>query len=313
MTNVQRPMSKSCMAAGKRIGQWSMVIGHWSLAIATCSPVLAESPQLLRYKFRPNEIVRFEVEHKVTIDMKKGEAEETARHATVENKHFRVVSVDANGAAIIEPVIDRVRMTARFGGHPEITWDSNSDKQPPPPLKGVGATIGRATARMKFSCRGELISSVPVLPARLQARVAAGTGPATPENDASKNFLVVFPEQPVGVGDEWSDTDLEVSLKVTPSLSRKFRILRRYRLESLEDGRATISLRSAPLQPVSEPQLRAQLIQRLPAGTIVFDLERGLIVHRRLTIDEKVVGFAEADSRLHVKSVRTERLRGNVE
>lgn len=260
----------------------------------------------LRYKFVPNQTVHAEVVHKTTISVQKGSASETTAHESRSNRHFRVVAVDGRGAAILEPVVDRVRMTVRFGGHPAITYDSDSGDPPPRQFRGVDTTIGKPLVQMKIAANGALLETLRLGSGQRRASDTADEA-STPDNDPSQNFLVVFPDKPVRVGESWSDRGLKARLEVAPKLRQDFEILRRYELVAVEGHLATISLKTVPLRAVREPELQAQLVQYLLSGTITFDLERGQIVARKLTVDDQVVGFSGSESLLHVKSERTEK------
>lgn len=265
---------------------------------------------LLRYKFRPNQRVDFEVKHESTIRLVKSVKRSTTFNASTSRKHFTVVSVDQQGNAILVPTIDWVTMSLQFDDDPKKTYDSRSKAKADRRFAGVAKTIGKALVQLKVAANGKLIKAVPMIPQQVQRAVVKNAGPPRRPDDASKNFLVVFPVKAVRVGESWTDQSLTVHLQVgtAPRVWQKFTILRRYDLVSVKDGRATLELSMAPKKPVHDPQLRAQLVQRLISGTIVLDLERGLIVSRRLKVDEKVLGIAGNQSILHVKSLRTERL-----
>lgn len=266
---------------------------------------------LLRYHFQVNQVVTYEVTHETKIMLTKGEFSTTDRNSSFTRKHFAVISVDENGTAILEPMIDSVKMSAQFGSQPAIEYDSQKNNKPPRGFAGVAKTIGKPLVRLKFSANGELIAAIPLLSRKVQSRVVKNNGPAKPSNDPNKNFLIVFPKKPVQVGESWSDRKLSATLRVMQGrlpLYREYPILRTYKLDSVKGNLATISLTSASLKPISDPKLEAQIIQRLPSGTIVFDLKRGLIVSRTLKTDRKVIGLISAQSRLHVISNRVEKM-----
>jgi len=265
---------------------------------------------LLRYQFQVNQSVRYRVKSSTVIKMVKGPAKGEARNESVTRKHFTVIAVDKNGNAILEPVIDAVKMSAQYDDRPKTTYDSSSGEDPPKLFAGVAKTVGKPLVRLKVASTGRLIEAVSLISKEDQKKVVKNAGPARPANDPSKNFLVVFPEQPVQVGDSWSNDDLKVSLQVStsPRLWQNFVILRNYRLVSVKGGKATIELSMAPRKPINRAELKVQLVQRLLSGTIVFDIKQGRILSRHLTGDNKVVGFGGARSLLHVKTDRRERI-----
>jgi len=50
------------------------------------------------------------------------------------------------------------------------------------------------------------------------------------------------------------------------------------------------------LTPVTDPRIESQLVQDLTAGTIRFDIERGIVLNKEMKWDAKVVGFSGPQS-----------------
>jgi len=64
-------------------------------------------------------------------------------------------------------------------------------------------------------------------------------------------------------------------------------------LESVSGNLATIRMRTVEIPPVQDPQIRTQLVQRTPEGTITFDIDRGLTRSRDLTCSRTETGIME--------------------
>lgn len=263
---------------------------------------------LLRYRFRAGDKLRYVVTQKAKFETQVGSSKGVDRNSSTTHKHLKVVSVDKNGQAWLEPMIDSVKISRQKGEHKPKSFDSTTGEKPHPIFAGVAEAIGKPLARMRVSTTGKLIAAKAVLPKKVQKKVARNNGPPKPANDASKNFLAVFPEKPIRVGETWVDKDFKVQLNVAPKLWREFGILRKYKLESVADGKATISLVMVPMRPVTQPNLQVQLAGRMLSGEIVFDIVRGEIISRTLKVDNTVYGFADRNSKLHVMNERTEKL-----
>ena len=102
-----------------------------------------------------------------------------------------------------------------------------------------------------------------------------------PTDDASENFLDTLPDHPVHIGDVWKD-DIKVPVSISKDLHQKLILRRYYRLESVDGNVATIHLSTSELSPVADPMIRAQLIQKLPEGKILFDMAKGVVTSRDL-------------------------------
>lgn len=262
-----------------------------------------ETTYVLKYQFEPNQFTHLQVTHKSTITTSFGEAQETTVNESVTSKHFRVVSVDADGTAVLEPVIDHVQMTARFGDREPVLFDSAwSVDKIPARFQGIKKTIGRPAARFRVTAAGRLESV---------KRLQSSGGPddaASPaaQTDPSQNFLVVLPETPVRVGDTWTES-FTTRVKINNEIQREVELLRSYRLKSVKDDVAEITMVTSVIDPIRKPAIRAQLMQRELAGTIRFDMVRGLIVNRDSAVNKTVFDCFGPKSSMRAVSQRIEK------
>lgn len=258
----------------------------------------------LKYQFVANQFTHLNVVHEATITTEYGEARETTFNESITRKHYRVVSVDADGSAVLEPVIDHVQMKAQFGDREPVLFDSNwSDDKIPAKFMDIKKSVGHPTARFRVNHFGRLESV-----SRLQ--VGSQTGPVdadSGDNDPSRNFLVVLPEKPVQIGDTWTDT-FRTKVSINNDIQREVELLRTYRLKSVEGSVAVISMVTSVTDPIRKPAIRAQLIQREPSGTIRFDLDRGLVLERESTVDKTVFECFGPKSSMKAVSRRVEKL-----
>lgn len=242
-----------------------------------------EPKQVFAYKFTPGFYAHFEVRHQMTvISEANGEIEKVTNESN-SRKHFRVVSIDEQGAAVLEPVVDSVFMSAKFGNSDPIVYDSTKDVEAPRQFREVKATIGRPISRVTVTPSGTLqkVSLLEGAPSHL-------TEGAT-KNDPRMNFLVVFPAEPIGVGATWRER-FTAEVVVGQNLKQPVILQRQYDVTSIEGTVATLKVRTSVITPLSNPQVEAQLMQRKPAGTIQFDLSRGLLLSQTTAASEQVVG-----------------------
>jgi hypothetical protein len=262
----------------------------------------------LRYQFKPNDLVYYDEHQRSTKTIKGAGQVDVTTTETWARKHYRVISVDREGAGLLELVIDHVKMQVDFGKKtPLVEFNSQSKDKTPRQFQRVKAMIGTPQVRMRLAANGELKK---VLLLNRGSRRALGqlrVAPETDANDPSHNFLVVFPLESIAVGHTWSD-HISVDVRVSRSLLRPITLLRRYSLTSVQDDLATISISTRILTPIRDPKIRTQLIQRTPSVTAVFDLNRGVIVEKTTTVNKRQVGGITEKSSMHVVSKRTVRL-----
>ncbi|GIX03890.1 MAG: hypothetical protein KatS3mg113_0896 [Planctomycetaceae bacterium] len=261
----------------------------------------SEPRLLLRYKFVPGQFVRYEMRTTMTVLTQHGQAQLKAANETQLWRHYRVISADDAGSAVLEPVVDRVRMSAQTDTLAPVTYDSQLDAEPPRDFAEVARSVGRPFGRFHYSSTGELlkITVLPDAPPHLQA---AGDNP-----DPVWSFLIPLPEEPVGTGAIWRDR-FQVPVIVGEGLQQKVTLQRQFTLTNLIDGVAHIEFRTSVLNVINNPQVEGQLLQRTPSGTIVFDPNQGVIVTQTSRVDQTAINALGPNTRLHARSESTERL-----
>lgn len=258
----------------------------WSLTAAMlCAgrPAVGEdAAYTLRYKFRPEQFLYLEVEDTMKIVTQFNGASETITSKSQAWKQLRVVSTGEDGSALLEPMMERVKLFADRGNQGTEEYDSLSDETPPVNYRELKGTIGRVQARMKVAANGELIQVIPVVqnPALIEA---------AKKNDPQLNFLTILPKAPVRIGESWKDR-FTTDVTIEKNLKKDVVIQRTYTLTAVNGATATIKLKTAVITPTDDPQILVQLIQRTPNGVIEFDMNQGLIVSMKTEIDETVLG-----------------------
>lgn len=255
----------------------------------------------LQYKFSSGQFAHYEVVSKMTMITQHGQAQVKATNESQAWKMFRVVTVEANGQATLEPLIERVKMQAQIDNLPPTTYDSQLDPAPPREFAEVAKSIGRVQARFVYSPEGELLKIV-ALPGAPPALTAAAE-----KVDAKYSFLVPFPKAPVGIGAVWKDR-FQVVVSVGEGLGQPVTLQRQFTWKSLEGSVATILAKTSVLSPINNPQVEGQLMQRTPSVVIQFDLDRGLVLSQTASVDQEVVNALGPNTRLHAVSETVERL-----
>lgn len=273
----------------------------------------------LHYQFTPGEFVHYKVSDGSTYTTQKDTFKETAKNQAIAWRQYRVVSVDSAGEAVLELMIDRVWLLAQFDNSPPIVFDSADPKLRPDRFKHILKTVGKPMSRMRVKQTGEMVSIQNLFgPAAKVVKKVKAKDPDNSEQDPSKkkkeievdqtpNFLVVFPEEAISIGDTWKQT-LEVEVPVSKTLKEKVKLLRIYTLKSVEDEKATISLSTVLITPVRDPGVKVRLLQQTPSGTIVFDIKRHLLLSRDLKTDDRVLGAFGAGTQVNAASIRSEKL-----
>lgn len=257
---------------------------------------------LLRYQFRKGQFVHYEEDARSEMTLMAREQTQATRENRRTNKHFRVVSVDEDGSAVVEPVIDRVQMEVRNDDDPAVIYDSAVPGNVSRDFKKVARTIGRPSLRIRYSANGRIEELLP-----LQSADAEQPAIDDPEK---QNFLIAFPEDRICVGESWTDNyliDVSVDGKLRNPLTRRIKIRRTYTLKDVTDGIAKIQFRTFPLAVERDPQIKVQLVHHSRFGSVEFDLNRGIILEWKSSGSGHVFNAFGPASSMKALSSTTER------
>ena len=274
------------MIPGGTLSQLACVLAT-VLAVVMTGEVTVPETVHLRYVFRRGDMVASRVEHRALTETTMNGVTESVETMTDSTRTWRVVHVDATGAATLEQSVNDVTMTSRSSDRGEIRWASSGDAEPPPGYEAVPASLGVPLVRLTVSPEGLVLERRELRPC-----------PAAASGDL---VIVPLPEEPVPVGHIWTVTD-EVIVEVPNGPRKAVRTRLRYRLEAVHDVLATIAVDTTVLTPLDDPRLEARLLERIWDGTIRFDIEAGRITSRRTAIDRRVVGFGGPQSSVRYKA-----------
>ncbi|MBA3314573.1 MAG: hypothetical protein M3552_22000 [Planctomycetota bacterium] len=278
-----------------------------AFAALAAAPVEAPKPDqgvLLQYKFREGETVRYRIEQDATFVASKGPTREKQDTLSRTDQQFKVVAVDADGTATLRMIIAAARMEYGFDDAPPTVYDSSQKDIPAAAFAGVRKAIGRELAELKLHPGGTVDSVRPLLPSE---ELDAIPGKLGLEGEGPSNLFVAFPERRIKAGETWSDT-FSTRVVISGKLTQEVKILRQYRLESVQNGVATIAVKTAPLTVLGDPSLLVQVIQRTTSGTIRFDMQAGRALARKVEFDNMEIGWAGDDSSYRAVSTWTETL-----
>ncbi len=275
----------------------------------------AEKKQvLLRYRFQPNQFLHYKVVHEMIIQMQAKALKEVTKNLTTSRQHLRVVSVDEDGNAIMETMLDHVKMKSQFDDNPPTEFDSDDPDKRPAQFEHILKSVGKPQGRVRVNAMGKV----------LEMNVTAGKN-ATAKNGVIKNIsktdadkpepeklesyslLVPLPEKPVGLGEQWIDY-MDIKVQVNKTLTRTVKVRRAYTLTKLDGNIAKIEFKTSILDDPQDPEVRVQLIQRSPSGSIRFDIENGKIISNTMHSDQTEIGIAGDASSMRAVSNRTETL-----
>lgn len=261
-----------------------------------------ETTYHLMYRFSPGQFFHYELSDRAELTTQSAANQSLAIQQTQCFRSFRVISVDEQGGAVLEPVVESVRMASQTGDTGTVGFDSTKDEEVPKGFESLASTIGRPLARFQVAANGRLLKAT-----LLVSDVPKNFSEAAEKTDPAINCLVVFPEKPVKIGEKWSEKS-ETPVSVGNNLNQDLGLIRVYELAKVEEDIATIRFRTSLRVPMHDPDILRQIVQQTPSGTIEFDLKEGRLLSRSLKIDEKVIGAFGPQTLLQAKGEMQERL-----
>ncbi len=232
---------------------------------------------LLRYQFKPGEAVRWRVVHLAKVKTTVGGTTQTTESISKSVKLWKVTEVSDAGSATFEHLVEHVDMWSKITGRQEVTYNSNTDEEPPAGFADVAASVGKPLSLITLNDRGEVIGRKN----RHKATANPNEGQVT----------MTLPEEPIAVGETWS-FPYEMVIPTNNGTVVKVKTQQKYSLERVKNTVATIRMATVVLTPVHDPAIEAQIIQRKTQGTIRFDIDAGRVLGQQMDLDERVLNFA---------------------
>lgn len=246
----------------------------------------------LRYKLRSSEQLYYQVIHQVAVQTTVQGEKQDSKSYSKSVKIWHVLEPDENGHTRFTHSVDFVKMWSETTGRDTVRYDSRVDKEVPADYRHVAETLGKPISTLTITSSGKEI--------RREDRIKQ-------HNFGTGGMMIPLPEKPIRVGDKWSSTDFAV-VRQSDGAAKRINTRVLYRLEKVETGVATISIRTEVLTPFDDSRMKSQLIQRLSNGTVRFDIDAGRVVSRQLDWNETVVGFNGPESNMAYLARMTETL-----
>lgn len=247
---------------------------------------------LLRYKFEPDEIIRWRVTHLGSTETTIQGNTQGSKSRSVSTKLWRVTQVDDEGNITFTHSVDHVEMWQKLSDRPEVNYDSEKDAEAPPEYEQVAKTLGVVLATVTVAPDGQIIKrdgDTPLL------------------NLGLGDIIMLLPPKAVKAGSRWHEPS-ELQARDASGQVKRIKTRKSYTLEKVQAGVATISVKTEVLTPINDARLQSQIVQQLTNGTIKFDVDAGRLISKQMDWDETVIGFNGADSQLKYLARITEEL-----
>ena len=303
--------NRRCSAIHTNLVIPMLYLGFFTCFMSSAGNALAGEPDsdkaesyLLQYKFKDSDFLHYQIKAQSLMTTKRGELTQKAENTTKTSRHFRVVELTETGNAIVEIVIDKIKMEAGFDGKVTQTFDSADPTTHSKAFNHIEEIMGKTLGRMEVTPQGEIVKFVYL---HNQLKKASGVNDENEfKVDPSLSFLLVLPTKPVQVGTTWTET-IDHNIPVTPKLKKPHRFLRTYEVTQIKDGIVTIKYKTAAITVVRDPAIQVRTLQMTPEGTLTFDIEQGKLLTRTVKVDNFVINAIGPGSSMNVMAYKTEK------
>lgn len=246
----------------------------------------------LRYKLKVGDVHRWSTEHSESSRTQMaGETDEQSSRALAK-VGWEVTAVDSQNRITFMFKIDSVDMWQQKNEEEPISFNSETDESAPIDYDIFQQCVGTDVTKTVITPKGHVLDRQDYVP---QAKIGM-----------SKMTILPLPKNPVSIGHQWYMPG-SLSAKDEDGVMKHLETRVHYTLDKVVKGNAYIRFQTEVLTPLESPRIRSQILQNLAQGFAVFDIERGLVVRREVTWNEKVQGFQGAGSYLKYTANFTER------
>jgi hypothetical protein len=258
---------------------------------------------LLRYKLSQGERLQTRVVQMAKVTTKIDRREEIVQTHSDSIKQWKVIDVNDAGEMTFEHAVLTVSMSQTTevkveGGDPPYEKSSvgfhsdDSTEEIPEMYIPVAKSVKKILATVTINGQGQVVNR---------------DDHTRQYNPGWGDLLLPLPEKAVSVGYQWA-SPREIPVKLQDKTFKQIKTRQLYTLLSVKHGVATIRSKTQLLSPVTDPRVQSQLVQQFSDGEIKFDLDAGYVIGKQIDLDEDIVGFSGAGSRMIYVARLTEKL-----
>jgi hypothetical protein len=252
---------------------------------------------VLRYQFHAGETLSYTLEQLATIDTTISGNNQKTQLRSKSWRSLQVESVADDGNIRFSHTIDQVDMWSEVSGRDAVRYSSKDAGDPPPEYQHIAQHIGKPISIITMTPLGAIVSREDKV-----QHPDLGLG----------GLSIPLPEGEITVGHSWSQP-IELKVRLDDQRIQTIKTRELYRLEKVETGVATISIKTQILTPVDDPRVKSQIVQRISQGELRFDIDAGRLLSKELNWDEHVLGFNGAGSSMKYLAKFSEALIPKVE
>jgi hypothetical protein len=266
----------------------AVLLAAWLL---TGRPAGSASAEVLRWKFKPGEVLHYAMEQKTVTNVKGVDRESKSTRSLTIDMSWKVNSVTGAGDAEITQRVDRVRMRLEEPPFMPFEFDSSNPKIDAQSPFAAAAEQVKALSGSEFSFRMKPSGQIEdiTFPEKTLKSLRDAAPKGSPEGDVSEKALKdlllqssppAFPEGSLEPGKTWTNRPAKVPIGFgTIVMDRTFTF---QGPDPKAPRRLLVGIDTkVTLEPADGANISAAIRSQSGEGTITFDAEAGRIVSTR--------------------------------
>lgn len=254
------------------------------------------SAQTSGYKFQwqTGQILSYRVEQAMSAaEVIDGKRTETTSKINLV-KRWQVLAVDAGGTATIQKSLSAMRYETKLSNGDTLLFDSaNLDKSTPQMREQMAKYVESPLAVLRVNPFGQVVE------------VKETKFGSAAQFEVELPFLLVFANGLSKVGQAW-ERPYAITLEPPQGTGEKYEAVQRFSLADVKDNLATVKFVSTLKAPPQDLTAQEPLVQKLPEGEVVFDLQMGRVQSATLKVDKELKNHQGEGTSYQYKSVYME-------
>jgi hypothetical protein len=275
------------LAGGGAMRTFSFAVVFSLTVTATASAQTAD----WRFHWQQGQVLNYRVEQTTEVEeVVGGNKVETKSNVNL-IKRWEVVNVDPQGGATVKMSIAAMRNEQTRPNGEMLVFDSKTpDKSTPALREQLSKFIGQTLAVLRVDAQGRVIE--------VKQGVAS-------RYDVEPPFVLTLPAGPVNVGQSWERT-YTIALDPPLGTGQKHAARQKYVCSKIDGPVATIAISTGLGKMPENKAEQLPLVQKLPAGEAIFDLQRGRLQSVKLAINSEIQNHQGEGSSYRFQSIYSE-------
>lgn len=247
----------------------------------------------LRYKFQPDQTLKYETKQTIIQTGVAPFGKQVETNKIEQRRIYTITDVQDAGNATASMQFEYVRMERNTDKADPIVFDTKMKSEDVPQFfRGAARSLKTKAPTYELKTTG-----IDIDDKNLEQTLAGGQA----------SFIVPMPESDVAIGETWT-TFVEVKVRIAEQMFRTVKLRKTFRLKAVEDGVAEIGMATSTVGSVKDPRVQVQLLQATPAGTVWFDVDRGIVTKKEIRFNNTVLNAMGPKTMVSAKGRTIERL-----